>query len=127
VGLTYGLDVQTAWIKLTGLQGYQSVRRLQVLGEYRSAHDLRIRVARDYRTDYTDDKSWTATPTEVGGPEQVRHGPSFRKCQAIKVRITATAVGSDSPPTGEAVKLTGLGLEVGARKGLRRLPAAQSQ
>lgn len=48
---------------------------------------------------------------------------------AAMVNLTRTgafAGGSYGTPTGEAIKLTGLGLEVGAQQGLyRRLPAAQ--
>lgn len=92
--LTYGLDVETGWIKLADLQGFGRVRRFEILGEYRSTHTLRIRVARDYWKDgvdtYFDDKVWTVSPTTAGGPLQVKHGPSIQQMQAIKIRITAT-------------------------------------
>jgi hypothetical protein len=124
--LTHGLDVETAWIKPADLQGGVRVRWLQLLGEYRSAHDVRLRIAYDYSASYTDDVTWTVSPTTVGGPEQVRIGPSRQQCQAFKLRITAQAVGSATPPTGEALKLTGLGVELGFRRGLfRRLPESQ--
>ena len=96
-GLTYGMDVETAWIKIADLQGRGYVRTLQAIGEYRSDHALRWRVARDYLQDgagnwlYYDDFTWPVTPTVVGGPEQSRHGPSQKRCQAIKVRLTAVA------------------------------------
>lgn len=125
-GLDYGLDIETTWIKPSDLMGSVRLRWLQVLAEYRSAHDLRLRVAYDYVETYVDDRTWTVSPTTVGGPEQVRLGPSRQQCQAFKLRITAQAVNSATPPTGEALKLTGLGVELGFRKGLyRRLVAAQ--
>jgi hypothetical protein len=124
--LTHGIDIETGWIKPADLQGSVRIRKLLVLGEYRSAHDLRIRIAYNYEASYTDDRTWTVSPTTVGGPEQVKVGPSRQQCQAFKVRITAQAVGTTSAPTGEAVKLTGLGVEVGLHRGLyNRLPAAQ--
>lgn len=227
-GVDYGMDVETAWIKFNDLQGFARLRRLLVLGEYRSNHTLRIRLARDYQTTYFQDKTWVVSPTTVGGSLQVKHGPSIQQMQAVKVRITATndvageaataggsrvrdadtfviqidavAVGtsyngkslqlvadgtgtgsftdgaaavfhyqsgvttvadlivatatatyfrvtgsgtinhtetytlaggvnaSSGSPTGEALKLTGLGLEVGIKRGLRNnLPAAQRQ
>ncbi len=133
--LTYGLDLETAWIKLADLQGFGAVRWLMVLGEYRSTHALRIRIAYNYAESdasgatWVDDKSFTVTPTTVGGPLQLRHGPKRHRVEAIKIRLTAHTVGvSGTPPTGEALKLTGLGLEVGFEPGLfRRLPAAQKQ
>ncbi len=122
----YSLDVETAWIKPADLQGWARIRRILVLGEYRSAHDLRIRIAYDYDETYVDDVTWTVSPTTVGGPEQVKVGPSRQQCQAFKVRITSQAVGVASVSTGEALKLTGLGVELGYRRGLhRRIPAAQ--
>lgn len=129
--VSYGLDIETAWIKLADLQGYQRIRWLMILGEYRSAHALRVRVARDYLADgeWFDDRYWAPSPTTVGGPEHVRHGPSIQKCGAIKVRLTTYAAGSEEdPPTGEALRLTGLALEVGSKRGLyKMLPTAQKQ
>ncbi|MGE5802944.1 MAG: hypothetical protein ACM358_11880 [Gemmatimonadota bacterium] len=92
--LTYGLDVETASIKLADLQGAAAVRKLEILGEYRSAFLLWIRIAYNYKQSgstptYVDSKIWTPSPTTVGGPLQVKHGPKFPRCQSIKVRLTA--------------------------------------
>lgn len=100
VGVAYGLDVETAWIKGADLQGMQRVRWLELLGEYRSSFLARIRCARDYRYDgagnvvYDDDVAWAPSPTVVGSALQVRHAPSQGACQAFKVRITAVAAGA---------------------------------
>lgn len=130
----YHFDIETAWIKMADLQGFHRVRRIMLLGEYRSAHDVRIRVARDYlassgATTFFDDKYWTTSPTTVGGPLQVRHSPSIQKVEAIKLRITDYASGSTTnPPAGEALRLTGVALQYGVKPGLyRRLPVAQKQ
>ncbi len=131
-GVTYGMDIETAWIKLSDLQGHGRVRGALILGEYRSAHKLRVRMARDYEysaigvVGYYDDVAWTVTPTVVGSSEQVKHGPSRQQCQAVKIRITAVNTDGVSVPTGEALKLTGLALEVGVHPTLNtRLAAAQ--
>jgi hypothetical protein len=126
-GTDYGLDIETAWIKLGGLQDFGRVRRIMLLGEYRSAHHLRIRIAYNYDETVVDDTYWTTTPAVVGSPLQVKIGPSRQQCQAIKVRLTAVSSSDHAdPPSGEALKLTGLALEVGLKPGLyRRLPAAQ--
>lgn len=143
-GVNYGMDIETPWIKLDDLQGFGRVRRALVLGEYRSAHAFRIRIARDYKAtatevwDYFDDLYWVPVLTTVGGPEQVRIGPSQQQCQAIKIRITVIAPTGDSSgsvivspgsltaPTGEAVKFTGLALEVGVKRGpYKMLPSTQ--
>lgn len=135
--LDYGLDVETAWIKPADLQGGVSVRWIELLGEFMSTDwtHLRVRVAYNYNDTYVDDKYCPVTPV-ADTPFQLRYGPKRPKCEAIKFRFTAirrhttfiddveTTV--NDPPTGEALKLTGLGLEVGAKRGLyRRLSADQ--
>lgn len=125
----YGLQIETAWIKLNDLQGAGSVRTIQILGEYRSAHQLRVQIAYDYDSTFVDDKYWTPSPATVGGPLQLRHGPSRQKVEAIKIRLTAVSASSVAdPPASDALKLTGLALEVGVKPTMyRRLPAAQRQ
>lgn len=133
--LTYGMDIETGWIKLADLQGFGAVRWLMMLGEYRSACAVRVRIAYNYAESdasgatWVDDKSFTVTPTTVGGPLQFRHGPKRHRVEAIKIRLTAHTAGDNTtPPAGEAIKLTGLALEVGFEPGLyKRLPAAQKQ
>lgn len=93
-GLTYGWDIETADIKLAEMQGATSCRRLQPFGEYRSSCLLRMRVAYNYSATYIDDKAWSPSPTVVGGPLQVAHGPKRPKCAAIRLRLTAVAPGA---------------------------------
>ena len=129
-GLTYGLDVELQ-VKLSDLQGFGRVRRILLIGEFRSSCKVRIRLSRDYQYGtYFDDVLWPATPEIVGGPLQMQHGPSQQQCESMTIRITACApesvIGNVLPPTGEAFKLSGLAFEAGVRPtGYRRLPAAQ--
>jgi len=137
VGVDYGLDIETSWIDLTELQGEARVWKILILGEYRGAHQLRIRIARDYEETggapfyvptYYDDVTWSPNSLIVGGPEQVRHGPSRQECQAIKVRLTALSISgaAASVPDNEALRLTAIALELGVKQGLyQRLTAAQ--
>lgn len=93
-GVDYGMDVEIAWWKPADLNGYVLVSKMQVHGEYRSSHRLRIRLARDHWKDgvgtYFQDKIWTVTPTVVGAREKVSLGPKIKQVEALKVRITAT-------------------------------------
>jgi hypothetical protein len=125
-GIDYGLEAKLAPIKLNDLQGAGSVRWLAILGEYRGACRVQVQLYRDYQSTPYQTEQWTPTPAVVGGPLQVEVGPSIPKCMAIGVHIKAIAAVGDGPPTTEAIKLTGLALDVGIDKGLnRRLPAAQ--
>ncbi len=47
-GAPVKLKLETAWIKLDTLQGFQRVRRAMVLGEFRSTHRLAMDVAYNY-------------------------------------------------------------------------------
>jgi hypothetical protein len=91
--LTYGHDIETCFIKPADLQGAVSIRRLQILGEYRSAVLMRVRVAYDYNTAYVDDMVWAPTPTTVGGPLMVSHPIERPKSTSVKIRITAVVAG----------------------------------
>lgn len=129
----YGLDVETAWIPFQQLSNFGAVRKLQLLGEWRSDHQWRTRIAYDYaETDaagptYDDDKV-IANPTAVqapGSPLRFQVHPKRQKAGAFKIRLTAVGMDGAAPPVGEAAKLTGLGLEVGYKRGLsRRIGAA---
>ena len=141
--LDYGLDIETAWIKPADLQGAARVYKLQPLGEVRSTDltHVRIRIKYDYVETYVDDEYWPVSPAEIGAPLQVKIGPRYEQVQAIKIRLTAirryteeqfvddvpVTVTINGAPTGEALKLTGLGVEVGVKPpGLyNRLPPTQ--
>ncbi len=132
----YGMDIETAWIPLGNIQGFGRVWEIKVLGEYRSDHELRVRLARNWLTSYFQDKAWDPDPTDVGEPLQIEHRPSIQEMQAIKIRLTVTGGvtypdGGGLPiaiaPSGEALKLTNLTLELGLERHLGRLPAAQVQ
>lgn len=128
-GLTYGIDVETSWIKVNDLLGGGRVRQIQVLGEWRSDCRVRVRIAYDYKATYVDDRTWSPPATLVPGDElYCGIGPSRQQCRAIKVRITALHEDPESAdfPDGEALKLTCIAFEIGQRPGLnKRLAAAQ--
>lgn len=115
-GLTYGMDVETSWIKGEELlQGYKKLGAIAILGEYRSAFLMRVRVARDYQYDgsgnvvFFDDFAWSPSPTTVGSALQLKHYPSSGNGwgQAYKIRITAvTDAVRATLPTSSALAVT---------------------
>ena len=93
-GTNYGMEVETAWFKPSGLVGQFNARWIMPLGEFRSNCLLRLRYARNYRQDgsgnweYSGDRVKTPQGV-VGGPLQVRWGPPYQGgVEAVKVRIT---------------------------------------
>jgi hypothetical protein len=125
-GTPVRLVIDTDWIKLAGLQGFKKVRRVGFIGEFRTAHRLRISYAYNYESGFPHVFEWDpaevinqsvygselyGVETPYGGPGssvyQGMHGLRFQKCQSIRFRFED--VGTDSP--GQAFILTGLALE----------------
>lgn len=132
VSTSIPLQIETAWIKLAGLQGYQRIRWASLLGEFKSSHTLTAYIAYDYSdTDIdtlsfiTDDALSTATygDDETYGSGSVYGGDNDviyqwrsrlprQKCQSIRFKFV------DLAATGESYLINGLDLEVGVKKGL---------
>jgi hypothetical protein len=132
--VTYGIDIETSWIKIADMHGTGIVRLAQVLGEWKSNHLLRVRMAVDYKSDgaggwvYTYDKMWTPNATVVGDPERVQLWPTPNRMGAIKWRFTTYAFDGVSPPTGAACSLTGIMLDVAVEQPyFSKLAAAAKQ
>jgi hypothetical protein len=126
---TVAIDLETAWIKASDLQGFGRLRKILVLGEYRSAHEMRIRIARDYQSAYFQDSTTAFGPSAIalgiGEPLQLKIGPAIQQAEAFKIRITITPQ-SSAELNSECVKLTGLGLEIGIKRGpFPMLPSTQ--
>lgn len=137
-GAQVPFNIDTAWIKFDGMQGYQRVLMVHVLGNYRSAHTLKMDLSYDYEDAITETVTWnpsTALNTSTWGSDatwgeagtvwggsgettyQIRHKPRRQKCQAMKIGIS----GLQSSPYGEGFQLSGLALTVGVYGGGNRL------
>ena len=133
---------ETPWIKLANLQGFQRVKRMAVLGKFKSDHKLKIQIAYDYEEFYREELNWDAG-TIIGtslfgddatfgddsvfggvddGVYQFRLHLPRQKCQAIKFRFEDV---SESSP-GESMELTAIDLSVGVKKGINKLRADKS-
>ena len=110
--MTYGLDVESAWLKLADLQGFSRVRRIYALGEFRSPFALRMRVARDYQADGAGNPLWfddviiAATPATVGSAMQLMHSPTQQQGESYKVRLTAVALATSASIATAAPSVT---------------------
>jgi hypothetical protein len=134
-GVEIRRTVETAWIELRGLQGYQSVRRFSILGHYKSPHRLRVTVYKNYELRASYSFEWDPSTTlalspygegEYGEGVYGGSGSTVYQCRhhvrgslkvsALKIRIEDIP---DLPP-GESCVLTELMLEMGMRPGLSR-------
>ncbi len=95
--------LETAWIKLAGLQGYQRVWRILLLLRRITDHALTVELAFDYSDTYTETFTWTAAEIAALPREQAEVRPRRQKCQAVRVRVTDAAGGTLGSGRGSIV------------------------
>lgn len=145
-GLGYEFRWQTAWLKSTGNQSFQRVRRVAVLGDRYGAHSLRCNAYFDDRDYPQDTWTWTVasdlnsstwgavtwgdgvwgdTNADIGGIGVTpledgvyahRHRMAKQKCSRISLSF------SDQGAPNEGPAFTEIAFEIGQRGGLSRLP-----
>lgn len=132
-GSAISMTIETAWMSLAGVQAFQRVYRMLVIGDYKSAHNLRVRASYDFNNAKVQEKLLNPVPDIVSGATygdgtpygsespyggdanvyQARFDFEKQKCQAIKLEF------KDFPITpGEALSLSNILLEVGTKRGL---------
>lgn len=134
-GSPINIKLSTGWISFAGVQGFQRVYKLFLLGQFRSEHKIRIRIAYDFNeayiqekiidtSDFTDSNAY-GDYSPYGEPEitpyggegnvyQLRLDLKKQKCQSIKIRIEE--IQHTTP--GEGLTLSNVAFEVGAKKGM---------
>ena len=137
VGAAIKLKATTAWLSFANVQGFQRVRRAQVLGTWKSSHNLQVTVYNDFLEAPTQQvTAYPVTPGAYGGASPYGSGTPYggtqqgyqwridlarQKCQSVKFTVEDLPVGSPS----EGMALSAISFEVGAKKGLNKLPADQ--
>jgi len=135
-GAPYSLKLSTSWLTFANIQGFQRVRRAQILGAWKSPHNLAVDVCVDFNNVPVQSMTVTPqTPTVYGGTSPYGNGVyggtfqlyqwridlARQKTQAVKFTIqdlpTATA--------GEGMSLSSIAFEVGAKQGTAKVPATQ--
>jgi len=122
--------VETSWMSLAGVQNYKRVYRALILGDYKSAHKVVVKVAYNYLEAYTqevtlntadfttdsvyggDSPYGTGTPYGgTGNQYQFRVNFKTQKCQSIKIRIED----SQESSFGEGLSLSNMLMVVGVK------------
>lgn len=139
-GAAIKLRLRTSWLSFAGLQGFQRVWEMLVLGEFRSPHSLVVGVAFDFdptgiqgvvvpagallsQTAYGADSPYGQNV--YGGPfplYQFRVKMLREKCQAVQV----TLEDSQTAPFGEGLSLSALLFNVGMIAGAKKVPAGRT-
>lgn len=136
-GAAIKLALETSWIQVAGIQGFQRIYWATVLGEKFSHHVLNMRVFYDFDDSEQDNVMFNTTtaldasymgddstfgeviPWGINGQNvyQFRMKPRWQKCQSIKFAFSDISTGT----SGAAYSLTALTLEVGVKKGTNKL------
>jgi hypothetical protein len=130
----------TAWLSLAQMQGWERVRELVILGDYKTPHSLTVQVAYNFIPIFVQrdiipaglllqpqaygEGSPYGSPVDIpeGGPfplYQFRVFMNQQKVQSIQFSIEDNG----QLPYGEGFSLSNMALEVGVKKGLKKMPA----
>jgi len=142
------LDVETSWIKLAGIKGYQRCNWLSLLGSQDTSHDVDVTLYRDYNPDpyeqltvdgakifnlnlfgssscgYYGDAECGVYGWPGDTVYQWRHKPQIQKCESIKLKFKdkAELSGIYDPSAATNFSLKNLTLYIGVKKGQFKLP-----
>ncbi len=135
------IKIVTSWLSFVGFQGFQRVYKMLLDADYFSPHLLNIRLAYDFNPNPTQQiqinpssfvqfpygSSFTYGSTSPYGdeaPQTYQYGLNnqTQKCQSIQVTIEEVPL----LPYKQGLSLSAIGFEVGAKKGLYKLPSSRS-
>lgn len=114
-GVSYSWGLKTSWLKVAGVQGYQRAYRALFLGSYASPASVNLKVYTDYEA--TEVESKTAAfdgTTQPGTVFQARHHLKNQQCQSVAFEMEISG-------TGKTIALTNMTLEVGLKRGPKKL------
>lgn len=126
--------ITSNWLKVAGVQGFQRIQRVFLLGKYRGDHTMKVRVYYDYQDYFWDE--YTLTPIDADYNTETKPSlPDYysgandgtfqwnihlrkQKCQAIKIEIFDEERGG-SPTEGFSLSnmTAKIGVKVGPFKG----------
>lgn len=114
------MKIETGWLNLAGLQNYQRIYHIMIVGSYKSPHTLQVQLYRDF----IETPFETVTIPVLAAPTkyQYRVFPSIQKCEAIKIKITEL----QSSPYGEGFDISAINVELGVKRGQNKLSPDES-
>ena len=147
-GTDVNIRLTTAWIKLTQLQGFQRVKWIYFLGEYKSKHFLNIEIRYDYKKNEIGGKYYYFPDGNVlrnipanfdstfgdddefgdsdvfGGDDDGTYDfglkPDLQKCESIQISVY-DSVNSTVAGGGESFNLSAINLQIAQKQGMNKL------
>lgn len=122
---SYSLSLQSAWLHLGAIQGFQRVRWMLMLGDYQngsaSGHGLSISSAYDFGS-FGNPVTYTFGQASSSGVFQYRNFFSQQKCDTISILISEVTTGQ----SGEYIDLTNMSFMAGMKRGTNKLAPQKS-
>lgn len=135
------LKMVFSWLSFAGIQGFQRLRRLLLLGRYFTPHKLLVKLAYDFDPNPTQQTtidvgelfdnavygadSVYGESTPYGGDSQTyqfRISLAKQKCESLQITIEDT----QESGYGQSYSLSNFALEAGVKKGLNKLPSSRT-
>lgn len=120
----YAPLLQMSWIRAQNIQGFNRIRRIELLGDYTngsiSGHGVQISAAYDFIPSFG-----APIPYYFDGSKpiyQYRERLPRQKCDAVQLQIQEIVTGA----SGEFIDFSDLGIEILPKTGLNKLPASRS-
>jgi hypothetical protein len=120
---SYSLTAQLAYMKLSGIQGFERVKQTLLLGDHLSpatGHGVQISAAYNYNNTFSVPIGYTFGNSS--GVFQYREFLPIQKCNSISLLIQEVVTGS----SGEFIDFTDLSFYAAMKKGPHKLSAANS-
>jgi hypothetical protein len=104
-------------LKPAGLQGFVRLRRLSVLAERKSAHELTFYIRYNYDDAIVSQRAWSNAEIAALPREQLTMLVDRQKAQSYEVELRdAEDTSGPGPDTGEGCWLSGLAMELGVKE-----------
>ena len=122
----YAVTAQLSWLALAGVQGFQRVRRIAMLGDFENGasagHGVQLSAAYDFEEAFSSPVQFLFGDASEAGVLQYRERLPRQKCDSLSLLIEEVVTGA----AGERVDFTNLSLEAGVKRGMNKLPASRS-
>lgn len=123
------LLAETGWIFADGPLGFQRVRRVHMLGDNITPHDLTLAFGFDHSASYAQSYTWTsgqiatiADGDNVGMRVGSQNGANPR-CRAFRVKVSDATPSVFAVGTGAGAQFSAIGLEIIPKPGMGRRSA----
>jgi hypothetical protein len=118
-GAAITVKAKTGWISLSGLKGFERIRRIMFLCDQESSTTMTVKLR--YNFIDTVAETFTVTSADIvdsGGNVQWIMRPKIQKCECFQIEFETSS-------SGATLEISSIALEYGIKSGLFRVPASK--